>query len=97
MQRMKKNGGASPSWPVNRIQLWVGSRNLWEKATEYQPSTARNPLHLWRGGCQVLPSINRPIGVAELKLAKVLPDNLVGKLPDPAELRKNILQDIKKK
>lgn len=45
----------------------------------------------------VLPSINRPIGVAELKLAKVLPDNLVGKLPDPDELRKKILQNLDEK
>ncbi len=44
----------------------------------------------------VLPELNRPIGVAELKLSKVLPKELSGKLPDPEMLKKKILQNLKK-
>jgi predicted nuclease of restriction endonuclease-like (RecB) superfamily len=43
----------------------------------------------------VLPDLNRPIGVAELKLSKVLPKELSGKLPDPELLKKKILQNLK--
>jgi len=45
----------------------------------------------------ILPDLNRPIGVAELKLSKVLPTELVGKLPDPEALREKIMQDIDEK
>jgi predicted nuclease of restriction endonuclease-like (RecB) superfamily len=42
----------------------------------------------------VLPETTRPIGVAELKLSKVLPKDLIGKLPDPKELEHEILQSL---
>jgi predicted nuclease of restriction endonuclease-like (RecB) superfamily len=42
----------------------------------------------------ILPETTRPIGVAELQLAKVLPKNLVGKLPDPHELEQEILHSL---
>lgn len=42
----------------------------------------------------VLPEVKRPIGVAELKLSKVLPRELSGKLPDPEILKKKILQNL---
>lgn len=45
----------------------------------------------------MLPEIKRPIGVAELKLSKVLPRELSGKLPDPEMLKEKILQNLKKK
>ena len=45
----------------------------------------------------ILPDVKRPIGVAELKLSKVLPRELFGKLPDPEMLKSKILQNIKKK
>jgi len=44
----------------------------------------------------VLPDLNRPIGVAELKLSKVLPRELSGTLPDPEILKMKILQNLKK-
>lgn len=44
----------------------------------------------------ILPEINRPVGVAELKLSKVLPAELSGKLPDPDLLKIKILQNITK-
>ncbi len=44
----------------------------------------------------VLPEMNRPIGVAELKLSKVLPVELSGKLPGPEMLKAKILQNIDK-
>ncbi len=40
----------------------------------------------------ILPDLNRPIGVAELKLSKILPDELTGKLPDPEILKAKLLQ-----
>ncbi len=42
----------------------------------------------------ILPETNRPIGVAELKLSRVLPKNLIGKLPDPQELKQKILDSL---
>lgn len=45
----------------------------------------------------ILPEMKRPIGVAELKLSKVLPKELSGKLPDPEALKKKILQNIREK
>ena len=42
----------------------------------------------------ILPDIKRPIGVAELKLSKVLPHDLSGALPDPKMLKEKILQNI---
>lgn len=42
----------------------------------------------------ILPEINRPIGVAKLTLSKVLPKELIGKLPDPKELENKILDSI---
>lgn len=45
----------------------------------------------------ILPDLNRPIGVAELALSKDLPKELKGKLPDPTELRKEILHTLDKK
>lgn len=43
-----------------------------------------------------LRDINKPVGIAQLQLSKVLPSNLVGKLPDPDELRQKLLQEFKK-
>lgn len=42
----------------------------------------------------ILPETRRPIGVAELTLSKVLPKNLIGKLPDPKELENEILYTL---
>lgn len=41
-----------------------------------------------------LRSVNKPMGVAEIKLSKILPKELVGKLPDPHELESEILNEI---
>lgn len=41
-----------------------------------------------------LRDLNKPVGVAELKLSKVLPNQLIGMLPNPEELRKEILQEL---
>lgn len=42
----------------------------------------------------ILPETNRPIGVSELKLFKTLPKNLIGKLPDPQELEKELFHSL---
>lgn len=50
-----------------------------------------------RGGIEVdyaLRDLNKPVGVAELKLSKTLPNQLIGKLPDPEELRQEILLEL---
>lgn len=44
-----------------------------------------------------LRDIKKPVGIAELQLSKVLPDSLIGKLPDPDELRERLLQNLKDK
>ena len=44
-----------------------------------------------------LRDIYKPVGIAQLELSKVLPSNLVGKLPDPDELKQKLLQEIKNK
>lgn len=41
-----------------------------------------------------LRDINKPMGVAEIKLSKVLPKELVGKLPDPKILESEILHEL---
>jgi predicted nuclease of restriction endonuclease-like (RecB) superfamily len=41
-----------------------------------------------------LRDVNKPIGVAEITLSKILPKELVGKLPDPQELENEILNEI---
>jgi predicted nuclease of restriction endonuclease-like (RecB) superfamily len=41
-----------------------------------------------------LRDVNKPMGVAELKLSKTLPKELVGKLPDVKELENEILHEI---
>lgn len=50
-----------------------------------------------RGGIEVdyaLRDLNKPVGVAELRLSKILPNQLIGMLPDPEELRKEILLEL---
>jgi|SRR3990167_12491 len=41
-----------------------------------------------------LRDVNKPMGIAEIKLSKILPKELVGKLPDPKELENEILNKI---
>lgn len=41
-----------------------------------------------------LRDLNKPVGVAEIRLSKVLPKELVGKLPDPRELKHEILHTL---
>lgn len=50
-----------------------------------------------RGGIEVdyaLRDLNKPVGVAELKLSKILPNQLIGMLPNPEELRQEILLEL---
>lgn len=39
---------------------------------------------------------HKPMGIAEITLSKVLPENLVDKLPDTKLLENEILQELKK-
>ncbi len=45
----------------------------------------------------ILKSYQKPIGVAEYRLTKELPDNLKGKLPTANELKTKLIDEIKKK
>jgi len=38
--------------------------------------------------------LHKPVGIAEIKLSKILPKDLVGKLPDPHELEQEILHSL---
>jgi predicted nuclease of restriction endonuclease-like (RecB) superfamily len=41
-----------------------------------------------------LRDVNKPMGIAEIKLSKILPKELVGKLPDPKELEIEIRHEL---
>src|SRR5579862_7670447 len=41
-----------------------------------------------------LRGINKPVGVSEFRLSKTLPTELADKLPNPAELEKEILREL---
>jgi len=41
-----------------------------------------------------LRDIHKPMGIAEIKLSKVLPKELIGKLPDPQELENELLHEL---
>ncbi len=41
-----------------------------------------------------LRGINKPVGVSEFRLSKTLPTELANKLPNPAELEKEILREL---
>jgi hypothetical protein len=41
-----------------------------------------------------LRGINKPVGVSEFRLSKTLPAELADKLPNPAELEKEILREL---
>lgn len=50
-----------------------------------------------RDGIEVdyaLRDLNKPVGVAELKFSKILPNQLIGKLPNPEELRQEMLLEL---
>lgn len=50
-----------------------------------------------RSGIEVdyaLRDLNKPVGVAELKLSKILPNQLIGMLPNPEELKQEILLEL---
>jgi len=42
-----------------------------------------------------LRDVNKPMGVAEITISKVLPSNLADKLPDPKLLENEILNELK--
>lgn len=41
-----------------------------------------------------LRDLNKPMGISEIKLSKVLPKELIGMLPDPYELENEILFEL---
>ncbi|HEX4045156.1 MAG TPA: PDDEXK nuclease domain-containing protein [Gammaproteobacteria bacterium] len=81
---------------AGKMNLYLGLLDDYVKQPDENPSiglilcTNRNFIEAE----YALRDINKPIGVAEIKLSKILPKELIGKLPDPKELENEILHEI---
>ncbi len=81
---------------AGKMNLYLGLLDDYVRQPDENPSiglilcTHRNSIEV----DYALRDINKPVGVAEIKLSKVLPKELVGKLPDPHELEHEILHSL---
>jgi len=84
---------------AGKMNLYLGLLDDYVKQPDENPSiglilcTNRNSIEV----DYALRDLHKPVGVAEIKLSKVLPKEFVGKLPDPHELENEIrhsLEDI---
>lgn len=81
---------------AGKMNLYLGLLDDYVKQPDENPSiglilcTNRNLIEV----DYALRDLNKPVGVAEIKLSKILPEELVGKLPDPQELQNEILHTL---
>ena len=81
---------------AGKMNLYLGLLDDYVKQPDENPSiglilcTNRNSFE----ADYALRDVNKPMGVAEIKLSKILPKELVGKLPDLKELENEILHEI---
>ena len=81
---------------AGKMNLYLGLLDDYVKQPDENPSIGlilcsnRNSIEV----DYALRDLNKPVGVAEIKLSKVLPKELVGKLPDPYELEHEILHTL---
>lgn len=81
---------------AGKMNLYLGLLDDYVKQPHENPSiglilcTDRNSIEV----DYALRDLHKPVGVAEIKLSKILPKDLVGKLPDPHELEQEILHSI---
>ena len=82
---------------AGKMNLYLGLLDDYVKIPDENPSiglilcTNRNSVEL----DYALRDLNKPVGVAEIKLSKLLPKELIGKFPDPEELEYEILHTLK--
>jgi predicted nuclease of restriction endonuclease-like (RecB) superfamily len=80
---------------AGKMNLYLGLLDDHVKQPDENPSiglilcTDRNSVE----ADYALRDVNKPMGIAEIKLSKILPKDLVGKLPDPRELESEILHE----
>lgn len=81
---------------AGKMNLYLGLLDDYVKQPDENPSiglilcTDRNSIEV----DYALRDLNKPVGVAEIHLSKVLPKELVGKLPDPHKLESEILHEL---
>ena len=81
---------------AGKMNLYLGLLDDYVKQPDENPSiglilcTNRNSVE----ADYALRDVNKPMGIAEIKLSKILPKELVGKLPDPKELENEILHEM---
>jgi predicted nuclease of restriction endonuclease-like (RecB) superfamily len=79
-----------------KMNLYLGLLDDYVKQPDENPSiglilcTNRNSIELE----YALRDFNKPMGIAEIKLSKLLPKELIGKFPDPQELEDEILHSL---
>lgn len=81
---------------AGKMNLYLGLLDDYVKQPDENPSIGlilcndRNSIEV----DYALRDLHKPVGVAEIKLSKILPKDLVGKLPDPHELEQEILHSL---
>lgn len=81
---------------AGKMNLYLGLLDDYVKQPDENPSiglilcTNRNSIEV----DYALRDLHKPVGVAEIRLSKILPKELIGKLPDPQELKHEILNTI---
>lgn len=81
---------------AGKMNLYLGLLDDYVKQPDENPSiglilcTNRNLFE----ADYALRDVNKPMGIAEIKLSKILPKELVGKLPDLKELENEILHEM---
>lgn len=81
---------------AGKMNLYLGILDDYVKLPHENPSiglilcTSKNSIDV----DYALRGIHKPMGVAEIKLSKVLPKELIGKLPDPQELKDELLHEL---
>lgn len=81
---------------AGKMNLYLGLLDDYVKLPHENPSmglilcTRKNSIDV----DYALRDINKPMGIAEIKFSKVLPKNLIGKLPDPQELKTELLHEL---
>lgn len=81
---------------AGKMNLYLGLLDDYVKLPHENPSiglilcTRKNSIDV----DYALRDIHKPMGVAEIKLSKVLPKELIGKLPDPRDLENELLHEL---
>lgn len=81
---------------AGKMNLYLGLLDDYVKLPDENPSiglilcTDRNTVE----ADYALRDIHKPMGIAEIQLSKILPSDLVDKLPDPRQLEDEILQEL---